>query len=246
MPNLFKLIVLSFLTALTACSTTPSQHASAANIIDLSSTSLPGVAAEFITTREETHPEHDEHEHEEIANNVTWRFWRNTNQLTIERPQLGLGELWQRDGQSVIHRKLYHNDQRAIEFQPDDLRMLGTAPSWQKLSLLLDQNVLAQLQAGEIEWSDGYPVREYLGKVADSEWHIVMRMDLALPVLIERKHEHGSERTELVHAYALPEAPWQPTPANNYDVIDFADLGDKEYDPFVVKVQAQMGHSHQH
>lgn len=242
----FKLITLTLLTALSACSSTPAKRVSTSDIVDLYSASLPKVAAEFTTTREGGHSEPDHDEHEPYADNVTWRFWRDSNQVIIERPQLGMGESWQRDGRAVIHRKLYHSDQRAIEFQSDDLQMLDTAPSWQKLSLLLDKSTLEQLAAGEIEWSDGYPVREYQGKVADSEWHIVMRMDMGLPVLIERHDLHGSERTELLHAYPLNAAPWQPTPIKGYDVIDFADLGDKEYDPFVVKALSQMGHHHQH
>lgn len=244
-PILLSLVAPVFLALLSGCSNAPANLSSTINLIDLSSANLPKVAAEFITTHESEAPEHDR-EHEHPAESVTWRFWRDTHQITIERPQLGMGELWQRDGHSVLHRKLYHNDQRAIEFQPDDLRMLQTAPSWQKLSLLLDPQVLGQLTASDIEWSEGYPIREYQGKIADSEWRIVMRMDLALPVLIERHHEHGAERTELLHAYSLGEAPWKPTPADGYEVIDFADLGDKEYDPFVARVLSQMGHDHSH
>lgn len=241
-----RLIIPIFLIVLSSCSHVPATRTGTTNITDLSSATLPKVAAEFITTRESETPEHDRDEQGRHTDSVTWRFWRDTHRITIERPQLGMGELWQRDGHSVLHRKLYHNDQRAIEFQPDDLRMLQTEPSWQKLSLLLDQQVLEQLTASDIEWSDGYPIREYQGKIAETEWHIVIRMDLALPVLIERHHEHGAERTELLNGYALGEAPWKPTPTDSYDVIDFADLGDKEYDPFVARVLSQMGHAHSH
>lgn len=243
---LIKLTALTVLTMLAACSNTAVKQAEATKIIDLSSANLPNVAAEFTTTREGEEHEQEHEEHKPHADKVTWRFWRDSQQITIERPQLGMGELWQRDGQSTIHRKLYHADQRAIEFQDDDLKMLETTPSWQKLALLLDQKLLAQLTAGDLEWSDGYPIREYQGKVAETEWNIVMRMDIGLPMLIERQHGDFSERTELLNAYALSLAPWRPTPTNGYDVIDFADLGDKEYDPFVIKVQAQMGHDHHH
>lgn len=244
--TLIKLAALTVLTMLAACSATPVKHAETSKIIDLSSANLPNVAAEFTTTREGEEHEQEHEEHELHADKVTWRFWRDTQKITIERPQLGLGELWQRDGQSIIHRKLYHADQRAIEFQDDDLKMLETTPSWKKLALLLDQKLLAQLTVADLEWSNGYPTREYHGKVAETEWHIVMRMDIGLPMLIERQHNDFSERTELLNAYALSAAPWQPIPTNSYDVIDFADLGDKEYDPFVIKVQAQMGHDHHH
>jgi len=243
---IIKLMAVSVLILLTACSSTPINPAETRKIIDLSSTSLPNVAAEFITTREGEEHAHEQNEHESHVDKVIWRFWRDSQQITIETPQLAMGELWQRDGHSITHRKLYHSDQRAIEFQDDDLRMLETTPSWQKLALLLDHKLLEQLTASAIEWSDGYPIREYAGKAAETEWHIVMRMDLGLPLLIERQHEGFSERTELLHVYTLNAAPWQPTSTAAYDVIDFADLGDKESDPFVIKVQSQMGHDHQH
>lgn len=238
---LSRLPAITLLTMLIACSSAPVIRATA-QIVDLSSAALPSVAAEFTTSREIEDPEHEHEEQDE----VTWRLWRDANEIIIERPQLGMGESWQKDSQSIIHRKLYHNDQRAIEFQSDDLRMLAAEPSWQKLALLLDQAVLEKLTASEIDWVDGYPVREYQGKIADSEWHVVMRMDIALPMLIERHHQSGWERTELLHAYPRVEAPWQPTPVGGYNVIDFADLGDKEYDPFVVKMLSQMGHEHHH
>jgi hypothetical protein len=244
-PILLSLFIPVLLILLSGCSNAPAKSAATVTFIDLSSATLPKIAAEFITIHESEAPEHDR-EDQHHAESVTWRFWRDTHQITIERPQLSMGELWQRDGHAVLHRKLYHHDRRAIEFQPDDLRMLQTTPSWQKLSLLLDTQVLSQLTASDITWSDGHPIREYQGKIAETEWHIVMRMDLALPVLIERHHEHGVERTELVRAYALGEAPWKPTPAEGYEVIDFADLGDKEYDPFVTRVLSQMGHDHSH
>jgi hypothetical protein len=241
---LSKLFALGLLVVLAACSHVPAKQAANTQVIDLSAANLPAVAAEFVTTR--TGEEHEHEEHEPLPAEVNWRFWRDRQQITIERPQLGLGELWQRDGQELIHRKLYHQDQRAIEFQAGDLRMLDITPSWQKLALLLDSQLLDKLTAEEIEWTDGIPTREYQGKVADTKWHVVMRLDVALPALIEREHGEFSERTELLNAYPLKAAPWQPTPVKGYDVIDFADLGDKESDPFVIKVQAQMGHEHHH
>ncbi len=242
----FNLSAITVLIMLTACSSTPIHQAQPLKTIDIASTTLPNVAAEFTTTREgEAHP-HEHDEHESPAKKVTWRFWRDSQQISIETPQLGMGELWQRDGQTMIHRKLYHDDQRAIEFQNDDLRILDSTPSWQKLALLIDPKLLEQLTASAIDQSDGYPVRDYAGTVAGTQWHIILRMDIGLPVLIERQQGDFSEHTELLLAYELGNAPWQPTSTNGYDIIDYADLGDKESDPFVIKVQSQMGHVHHH
>ncbi|OAI17665.1 hypothetical protein A1507_10490 [Methylomonas koyamae] len=228
---------------LAACSQNPHHQAVPAGMVDLASANLPSAAAEYKTTLTAGH-QHDSTG--AAAEAVVWRFWRDGRQIVIERPQLGLGELWQRDGKALIHRKLYHNDRRAIEFQEDDLKMLGGKPAWQKLALLVDPAVLERLAAGGEEWLDGKPVREYRGTAAGAEWHVVVRLDLGLPVLIERTAHGSAEHTELLNAYPLGQAPWQPSSSESYEIIDYADLGDKEYDPFVIKVQAQMGHEHHH
>ena len=41
-------------------------------------------------------------------------------------------------------------------------------------------------------------------------------------------------------------APWQPTPADAYPLIDYTDLGDMAADPFVQKVQKLTGSAHVH
>lgn len=242
---LIPLTTLALLTALIGCGTAPVDR-SAAQIIEPSSATLPSVAAEFKTTRETVHQLQDRGEQDQRPIIVTWRFWRDADQLTVEMPKLAVGEQWQRDGDAIFHRKLYHNERRAIEFQPDDLRMLQHTLSWQRLSTLLDPQVLDELSAREIDWSEGYPVREYRGTAGRVKWRIVMRLDVALPIAIERQKDGSFERTELLAVYRLNDAPWQPTPVDSYEIIDYADLGDREYDPFVVKVLSQMGHEQHH
>ncbi|OAI27806.1 MULTISPECIES: hypothetical protein [Methylomonas] len=231
---------------LAACSQNPHHLAAPAGMADLATANLPPAAAEYKTTLTADTAGHQHDSSDAAAAAVVWRFWRDGRQIVMERPQLGLGELWQRDGKALIHRKLYHNDRRAIEFQEDDLKMLGNKPAWQKLALLVDPAVLARLAVGGEEWLDGKPVREYRGTAAGAEWHVVIRLDLGLPVLIERTADGTAEHTELLNAYPLSGAPWQPTASETYEIIDYADLGDKEYDPFVIKVQRQMGHEHHH
>lgn len=247
--SLFSKLAALFIigSVLAGCSEVAPHRAVTDAFVDLAADNLPATAAEYRTTLSLEPTGHPHAADGSTAEQpVVWRFWREARQIVIERPQLGLGELWQRDGKTLIHRKLYHGDRRAIEFQEDDLKMLGGKPAWQKLALLIDPAVLERLTAGELDWLDDKPVREYRGSAAGADWRVVVRLDLALPVLIEREAHGVSERTELLNAYPLAAAPWQPTASGSYDVIDYADLGDKEYDPFVVKVQAQMGHDHSH
>lgn len=231
---------------LSGCSNTPDRQVAAGGLVDLAAANLPALAAEYRTVFSAGPVRHQDDATAPAAETVVWRFWRDDGQIVVERPQLGLGELWQRDGKTLIHLKLYHRERRAIEFQEDDLKMLGGKPAWQKLALSIDPALLAQLAVADPDWLDGKPIREYRGSAAGAEWHVIFRLDLALPILIERVAHGESERTEMVDAYPLSAAPWRPTASDSYDIIDYADLGDKEYDPFVVKVQTQIGHGHRH
>jgi hypothetical protein len=63
------------------------------------------------------------------------------------------------------------------------------------------------------------PVR---GRIDGTHWDITLRVDVMLPVTIERRQPRLSElRNSSVHA--LDAAPWQPTPAAPA-LIDYTDL----------------------
>lgn len=202
---------------------------------------LPAVAAQYRTTQTGmggNPPRGDQR--------VEWRFWRDTDSLLSENLDNHTGEQWQRDGNTVFHRKLFHADQHAIEFQMDDLRILNVMPNWREKALLIDAALLTTLPLADTGWRDGYPFHHYRGKLKGVRWDILIRLDLLLPVRIVREQTGFKEITELQSAHALTAAPWQPTSADRYQIIDFADLGDRESDPFVRKVEALMGNPHHH
>src|SRR5690606_28881105 len=134
-----------------------------------------------------------------------------------------------------------------IEFRDDDLEITATAVNWPQRSLLVDPQLLSQLSPRSAGWQGEVPYRRYVGEVDHTHWDITVRTDLMLPIRIERRHDDLREITTLQQAHALADAPASPTPFDTYEVIDFADLGDRVSDPFVVKVQSQLGliqHTH--
>lgn len=210
---------------------------------DLRTTALPAAAAEYVTTR---HSRGDRGASEATQ----WRLWRSTDRVTTENLSARTSEVWQRDGSALFHQQLYHEDRRGIEFQPGDLQLLSAGePSWPKQCLALDPQLLTQLTLDKQGWTgghDSYPYRRYTGQIEGFGWTVILRIDLMVPALVERKRPGFVERTELKAAYPLVSAPWQPTGSDDYELIDFADLGDREDDPFVVKVERSLGHSHAH
>lgn len=203
-------------------------------------TGLKPVAAQFLTVQSFMA---DGHRHEQTSQ---WRFWRGEAQLTSESLDDHTGELWQRDGATLFHRKLYHEDKRSIEAQLDNDQPAAGAPVWTQQALLVNPPLVSKLKETKSGWRDGYPYRRYAGTVDGAQWDIVVRVDWMLPVVIERRQEQLSVRTEATAVYELKDAPWRPTDASGYEVIDATDLGDRELDPFVQRVHREMGGIHRH
>lgn len=180
------------------------------------------------------------------ASVTEWRLWRRQDSVISENLDSHTSEVWQQDGRSVFHKKLWHEERRGIEFQMEDLRLVGALPPWSQTAMLVNPALLPALKLEKSGWRDGYPYRRYIGEVDGVRWDISFRTDLMLPTAVERRQGKRSEHIELIASYPIDRAPWQPTPGDDYELIDFADLGDREDDPFVLRVQSQLdiGHAH--
>ena len=209
---------------------------------------LPDVAALYVTTRADEDRSHaHEHDHPP-AGRVEWRFFREPDRIDIDNVHARTGERWQRDGKTQFFFKLFHADRRAFEYRMDDLKVINATLSWQQHALLIDPQLLQQLTEQDAGWRDGYAYRRYGGTTGGEKLDVVWRVDLNLPVVLERERAGRRERTELQAAHPLASAPWTGPDPSSYEVIDFADIGDRERDPFVQRVQAQLpgGDVHHH
>lgn len=238
--GLAALLCAAALGLLSAC-----QHGSArSDVPALQLARLPDVAAAYRTTRElNAHGERQ-------STRLDWRVYRDAEAGRIELEDLGsrTGELWQRDGGTLFFLKLFHDDRRAVEYRSDDLAVLDIGGDWQAHALLIDPQWLQDLPVVASGWREGYPYQRRRGELHGEKIDLVWRLDLNLPVSIERSGEGYREVTELAEVHAAATAPWPRRDSAAYEVIDFADLGDRESDPFVQRIFAQLPgerpHSH--
>jgi hypothetical protein len=173
-----------------------------------------------------------------------WRYWRDAERVLREDLQSRTGDLWRRDGATLFHTLLFHDARRGIEFEQADLQMTGEETSWARHAHVVDPALLERLRVVRTGWSGAVPWRDYAGQVAGVRWQVRMRLDLMVPLRVEQQAGRQRLRTELLEAHVPSQAPWQPESAVGYDIIDFADLGDHERDPFVLRIQAQLGLGH--
>lgn len=172
-----------------------------------------------------------------------WRYWRDGNCIERENVAARTAERWERDGRTLFLTRYYHADRKGIEYRSDDLEILNATPAWSHLTLLVDPTVLAALRETDAGWLDGTPVRRYTGSIDGARWDVTMRTDLMLPLEVRVERGESVEVLQLLRAAAREQSPFEPESTAGYEVIDFADLGDRERDPFVIRVSAAEGYT---
>jgi hypothetical protein len=175
-----------------------------------------------------------------------WRLWRS--ETHVVREDLGTRHIeeWQRDGAAIFHRHLFPDERRGVELQSADLAMLGATPQWQETASVVPTAVLARLEPGRLKRRDGVDLQRYAGTVDGVRWKVTVRTDLMLPTSVERRTGRTRERLTLLEGHALEAAPWPVPDSADYDIVDFADLGDREGDPLVRRFEAALGLAHSH
>lgn len=215
--------------------------------------SLEKVYARFETERvhaEEKTEEHASHRHDDRheKHSNEWQLWRKQGHIEILIPAQQTGEVWMQDKNMVFYQKVFHADKKIVEYQSADLESLNVPVEWRTNELMLAPEVLMALKIKNSRWQDGFPVLSLQGRVNGIDYEVDWRTDLNLPLSLRKTDAAGNcEITRLLDARPLAQAPAAPD-NRVYEIIDYADLGDRERDPFVIKIQNQLpgGHAHAH
>jgi hypothetical protein len=180
-----------------------------------------------------------------------WYFNRNGNQVEFGRAG-GYVELWERDERGEVSwQRIFHDDRKLIAYTPGELRAQNRALPWETLNTVLDaRQLLRRLRpVGEIQYLDR-PATRYTGTMGDKEIEVVWLKAEQLPGrIVRRDRMHIYYQLTLQELRPAPARSWPRsdlTRAEGYEHLDGADLGDREYDPFVRKVLAMDGHRHGH
>jgi hypothetical protein len=171
---------------------------------------------------------------------VHWRVWRTPGKLAYEYPEKGIVEIWQLTPQNKVEfMRLFTHEQRGIYYQNEDLKAVNMLKQWQDLNQLVPvssrvrftKTNIAQTGTSKPGLSQDacFTYQDYYS--AESKQHLVWINELDLPktilfpgqqVNIQFKRFHSAVES---HAFFAQLA--------HYDLLDFADIGDSESDPFI-------------
>lgn len=177
-------------------------------------------------------------------------LWRDINHVETRDASGQTGTLWERSGEGeIVFRKLYHSARKAIEYYADDLRATGNAPDWKAIVSMFDPGLL-----GTTLKSVGHEI--YLNRVAERfrgningvTVEVLWLTRERLPALVIKSAAQQRQTLRLAEIWPLKNAPKRSSSRaqlDQYQHLDFADLGDMESDPFVLWATAE-NHTHQH
>lgn len=202
----------------------------------LADTEPPAVFARFSLTRADGHTEHLELSRQ--PGRIEHRF--------VER---GYSELWLRDARGELeHVRSFPRDGKSVHYTPGDLRTISLAPDWSALASLLGSGELASLTpAGSERALEKRRARVLRGTLRAQPARLAWLDDVALPAKLSLGQGKSKVVISLLSVTACTPSLCTP-PGGELRSLEFADLGDMEYDPFVRWFLSQdaQGHAPHH
>lgn len=171
-----------------------------------------------------------------------WQLWRSAERVEWLNVSANTSELWTKTSQNLwFYSKVFHADQHIIEYSPVDLHLLQVAPAWQSFAAALDPTLLQKLpNARKIKPLDGFQRIQYRGSLDGTAYEIDWLPELSLATRVKTVEEGLTRVTELKRPLVIADNSQSPQNTSRYRVIEYADLGDMERDPFVMKVQHSL------
>jgi hypothetical protein len=186
------------------------------------------------------------------ARRAEFRLVRDASVVEVHDAQTGLVERWERESGSgrLYYLRLFPDVRRAIEFQPNDFGAAQVTSDWDVVRTVIGSAALDRLKPRGERRVAGHRARRYAGEIDGFSVDVDWMADVELPARVQRTAPGFRQELRLTTLQRGPDAAAQlisPGQLKSYEVIDFADLGDRHGDPFVDRVIQASGlqlHAH--
>ena len=139
--------------------------------------------------------------------------------------------VWLRGSDGLAHREVFPADARVVEYAPGDLRAIGHAPDWARLRGLVDPGLRERLRTAGVARVDGSEAQRYRGEEGDAKVELDWLQAAGLPARFHSGRGDARIELRLRSLQRLPAAQ-AFTATGDFRVLDYADIGDMERDPF--------------
>jgi hypothetical protein len=172
----------------------------------------------------------------------TWRFVRNGNQVTHERPER-TARWTKMSDREIGLEQIFPKEKIVLEFAHSEMKARGEEMSWSSIAQVVDTNLLARLTIKGKAKLIGRAGTLYKGKIDGAEWQVVWFGHLNLAGKVSRRDKNGSMRT-VIKKLLVGEG--SDLNLREYRRVDYADLGDLESDPAIQRLARSLGAGHDH
>lgn len=175
----------------------------------------------------------------------TWELWRDASRIEIRDGEGGMGELWIRNPDGLLsYHRLFHGEQRSIDYTEGDLRSLHHQSKWQLLGEVVDiEGLRAALKHTGTEDILDRSADRFQGQIEGVDIEVLWLESERLPARVRQTYPDRVVTLTLKAVQPAQDAPWEPTTLRDYQRTDYSDIGDREEDPFL---QGMLHQNHRH
>jgi len=162
-------------------------------------------------------------------------LYRHNSIVAYQYKEQGITELWQHyQGNKVALNRYFDNQQRGIEYQPNELR---AAVNWQEKYQLISDEKIAQMTKITQVGNGCYQQSEYSLVQGDKTIRLTWLPKLKLVKRLQVSNGKNIKVWQL-NSLELDQAQVRNffTQKDSYQSTDYADIGDNEADPFLAKM----------
>lgn len=182
---------------------------------------------------------------------LTWELRRGADCVLATNSKSGISERWQRDEEGrVWYRRIFHAEEKIVEYQPTDLRLGNVDREWTRIASVLEPRVLQALELqSHRPQVHGRDASVYRGTRDGNGWEVWWLAAEEIPARVRISTAAGASVLQLIKLdlvevnSAICDAP----NTAHFELIDFADLGDRHGDAVIesmLKRQGNLGHRH--
>ena len=206
-------------------------------IILLTLVSVSAVAECNVSPLKATYSINEYNSEGQLAKQYPLILWRQGNQVAHQYPSTRITEIWNLTGNGSLHlERFFDAYHRGIEYQPGEIKAVTGKSGWELKNQLVSNQLLESMELVKTDLSGCDQIDSF---ASDSKEHINLQW-LNNRKLIKRfEIQAGAERK--VWKLERLETDKQQieqffTDRADYKTTDYADIGDNESDPFLLKM----------